>query len=34
MPAIAAAVERDGEYTARIASPFAAELYDIVIETP
>jgi hypothetical protein len=33
MPVIAAAVERDGEYTTRIASPFAAELYDVTIET-
>jgi hypothetical protein len=32
-PAIAAVVERDGEYTTRIASPFSAELFDVVIET-
>ena len=33
-PEIAAAVERDGEYTTRIANQRTRELYDVVIETP
>ena len=33
-PEIAATVERDGEYTARITSQSGTEMFDIVIETP
>lgn len=33
-PEIAEIVERDGEYTTRIASLSGTELYDVVIETP